>query len=582
MPSASGYPPMSASPFVTRPASQPPAPTTAALPQTPVLMAQPAPGTVVVQPAATTAIVPVSQAPIPSATYYPPPASTGLGMAPATGAIINVNTPPLPPPGYRIAAGQYAASVPIVATVPVLSPPPPPAPAAVQPATPLQQQTQAPAILAYGGIPEPLPVPPPQVVAPWLYYHATPARQALNNTVQQNNTVYYQHQAPGTAGTIYPYQMTYPWSQPATAPAMAPAVAPQPQMMAAPPAATGLNTGPTPATPTPPAPTAPVPEVTPPPAAAKLDDPAKSNAAKDAFKSPHPFDDMAIQGLNRKLNDGDPGVRADAAFQFYQLMAANRKLQDDPRYMPYVDAFIRKILNDPNAMVHQPVLLGLQTGEIVHPSKEVIARLKDLKHDEGMMNLEPQFINDALSGIQESLGALPPLGASSPASADLGKSAAPANQSLTPALDNAAKNPAPAAAGGSNPTSTDTASQQATSSPEAAPEGQASGETQPPATQPGSANPVPGAPAAVNPPTAATTQPPSAVPGPSRALPMASGQPMNQFTLPNGGAAGWLPASGLQQPTGWTPVAQRTVAQPLPVTTASPPTGGRLNLLSPG
>jgi hypothetical protein len=115
----------------------------------------------------------------------------------------------------------------------------------------------------------------------------------------------------------------------------------------------------------------------------------------------HGFDDQMIRMLNARLEDPDWQKRADAAMDFFLVLQANPGLNKRPDYKAYVDAFALKILNDPIAVVHEPILLAIETGLYKHPSPEVMDDLAELKASSGLLGLEPQMIEDSLRDLSD-------------------------------------------------------------------------------------------------------------------------------------------------------------------------------------
>jgi|GEM_PF-6944109 len=113
------------------------------------------------------------------------------------------------------------------------------------------------------------------------------------------------------------------------------------------------------------------------------------------------FDDNVIRTLNIRLEDPDWMRRTDASNDFYIILGANPNLEKRKQYKKYVDAFALKIMRDPSAVVHEPMLRAMQVGYYRYPSKPVLAELQRLRNSAGMLGLEAQIVDDAIYGIQK-------------------------------------------------------------------------------------------------------------------------------------------------------------------------------------
>lgn len=152
--------------------------------------------------------------------------------------------------------------------------------------------------------------------------------------------------------------------------------------VSAPPPAQNPDPSPTPTEPTPPSPAIPTPVELPP--------------------NVRGFDDGIMRSLNLRLEDPDWMRRVDAANDFFIILSANPNLEKRPQFKPYVDAFALKILRDPSAVVHEAMLRAMQVGCYRYPSPEVLNELNRLRDSVGMLGLEAQIVDDAISGIQKS------------------------------------------------------------------------------------------------------------------------------------------------------------------------------------
>ena len=113
------------------------------------------------------------------------------------------------------------------------------------------------------------------------------------------------------------------------------------------------------------------------------------------------FDDGIMRSLNLRLEDPDWMRRADAANDYFIILSSNPNLEKRPQFKPYVDAFALKILRDPSSVVHEAMLRAMQVGCYRYPSPEVLNELNRLRDSVGMLGLEAQLVDDAISGIQK-------------------------------------------------------------------------------------------------------------------------------------------------------------------------------------
>lgn len=153
-------------------------------------------------------------------------------------------------------------------------------------------------------------------------------------------------------------------------------------------------------------PTPPASPLTPPAPAANPTPPA--NPAKDLEKAikeetskntPTGFSEEVVHSLNERLNDvSNVENRRAASIEFYNMLEANPALGTDPKYKPYVDAFLFKILKDTDSLVHVGALLALQLKKVQDISPEVADRLKELEHGGGMFKEEEPWAHQVLEG----------------------------------------------------------------------------------------------------------------------------------------------------------------------------------------
>lgn len=86
----------------------------------------------------------------------------------------------------------------------------------------------------------------------------------------------------------------------------------------------------------------------------------------------------------------------DAATEFYQILESNPGIVQDHRAKPYIEAFAVKIARDPSSLVHQPLLLAVQTGLLNGVSEPVVQQVQKIRDNNGMMGLEPAMVTEAL------------------------------------------------------------------------------------------------------------------------------------------------------------------------------------------
>ena len=154
------------------------------------------------------------------------------------------------------------------------------------------------------------------------------------------------------------------------------------------------------------APSSPLPSLMAP--ATTMSPPASSNPTPPPIPPPvdlppdvRGFDDGIMRSLNLRLEDPDWMRRADAANDYFIILSSNPNLEKRPQFKPYVDAFALKILRDPSSVVHEAMLRAMQVGCYRYPSPEVLNELNRLRDSVGMLGLEAQLVDDAISGIQK-------------------------------------------------------------------------------------------------------------------------------------------------------------------------------------
>ncbi len=100
------------------------------------------------------------------------------------------------------------------------------------------------------------------------------------------------------------------------------------------------------------------------------------------------LDDATVRSLNERLNNAVPGVRGKAGMDLFNMLSANPALATDPQTKPYVDAFVQKIMSDPDSLVRQSMILAMDMGVIKQVPDAVIQRMRQLQSQEGMYGLE--------------------------------------------------------------------------------------------------------------------------------------------------------------------------------------------------
>lgn len=102
--------------------------------------------------------------------------------------------------------------------------------------------------------------------------------------------------------------------------------------------------------------------------------------------------------INEKLNSKNPDTRAEGAMDFYKILEQKPDLADkESPYRPLVDAFITKILRDPNDVVRQPGLLAFETGLYHYPNPKISGLLNELAEGEGLHGIESDVVEDIIA-----------------------------------------------------------------------------------------------------------------------------------------------------------------------------------------
>jgi len=230
-------------------------------------------------------------------------------------------------------------------------------------------------------------IPPPQLVAPWVY--APPSK--AGNYFQNNQTNYFN--GPGGHGNVPGPSTSAPVTPPPalppvqTPPALPP-VQPPPSLPPAPPI--GNQPPPMPPQQQPPAPPTPPP---PPPTGEKL--PVDPTA--------QPLDGQTVEQMNSRLENRNETVRADAAMDFFKMMESNPSLANDPKWSADINAFLVKIMHDPSPIVRQGALMTLEMGYVPHPDPQAMATLEELADKNGLFGIESDQAGNILRGIHEKM-----------------------------------------------------------------------------------------------------------------------------------------------------------------------------------
>lgn len=226
---------------------------------------------------------------------------------------------------------------------------PPPCQAAPSVCVPPQQAYQTAASFPVNSLDPSATVPPPYLLAPWLYgLHPSSVQQASPASVMPRPM-----QPPAQA----PMQAAMPKQQPPAMPPQQPPAMPPQQ----PPAE---NKGPT----------------------TPLDDGA--------------LNDHQIRSLNERLNSETEDTRADAAMELFKILDQDPTLSQREPYSRYVNAFMEKILKDPSAVVRSAGELALQTGRVQQPSEGVMSLLNDLSNRPTGLSGESGIISSLLGSIR--------------------------------------------------------------------------------------------------------------------------------------------------------------------------------------
>jgi hypothetical protein len=193
-------------------------------------------------------------------------------------------------------------------------------------------------------------VPPPYLLAPWLYgLHPSSIQQPA------------------------PVRMM-PW--PMQAQAQAPVQQPQPQAM--PPQQPPMM----------------------PPQQPPQTPPAAENKGPTTPLDDGALNDHQIRSLNERLNSETEDTRADAAMELFKILDQDPTLSKREPYSRYVNAFMEKILKDPSAVVRSAGELALQTGRVQQPSEEVMSLLKDLSNRPTGLSGESGIISSLLGSMR--------------------------------------------------------------------------------------------------------------------------------------------------------------------------------------
>jgi len=114
------------------------------------------------------------------------------------------------------------------------------------------------------------------------------------------------------------------------------------------------------------------------------------------------FGDKIRRNMNKQFDsEKDFVARASIVMDFEQILERHPQLADNPKYKPYVDAFMTKFLNDPSSMVRSTALLIMEMGLIQHPSQPMIGAIqKTAAKDDTNLTQENKRATDILSALQ--------------------------------------------------------------------------------------------------------------------------------------------------------------------------------------
>lgn len=95
-----------------------------------------------------------------------------------------------------------------------------------------------------------------------------------------------------------------------------------------------------------------------------------------------PLNDQVVKDLNDRLNTvtgpSAANIRMEAAADLMKILEKNPELANDPTYKPTLDAFMDKIMADPNEMVRTMGEMILQLGLLKNPSSYTVGKLQEL------------------------------------------------------------------------------------------------------------------------------------------------------------------------------------------------------------
>jgi hypothetical protein len=100
--------------------------------------------------------------------------------------------------------------------------------------------------------------------------------------------------------------------------------------------------------------------------------------------------DTTIRSLNEQLNNPDANIRADGAMELFKILEGNSSLAEDPVYAPYINAFMEKIMKDPSPLVRGGGELILDMGYVPNPSDTVKKRLTSLAKQKSLTGEDNQ------------------------------------------------------------------------------------------------------------------------------------------------------------------------------------------------
>ncbi len=260
----------------------------------------------------------------------------------------------------------------------------------------------------------PLPnIPPPAVLAPQVFNPNLPPLPSIPPPDALAPCVFNYHVPYGYGNYQYPPGNYYPWAQ-------QPLMPPPPPMQN--PASQPVEKPPTP----PPPKQEETPPAKPPEKKEDLLPPVKDTASLTPEK---------VKELNDNLRHPDSNIRMKASNELSSILSADPDILSKPQYREFMEALILKNLRDQSSLVRQPILLAMAVGNLNHPTPQILGALQELKPQGGLYNFESQYIQEALSTLQEKAANASKNGPASQAITDSGTTASTPASPATAPLD---------------------------------------------------------------------------------------------------------------------------------------------------